>query len=178
MSMITDLKDFRNIDMLVDKKNIIIFPVSKSNELFEDGVNYTYRTAFHPIELLAPYSNEELASKIKEGIDSWNVYPPYETFTGKNTFEEKYFGIKGFKKAILGKKFIRLGWDDLSGKEVSILWPQKKGYGYICIENIQLKKDADYFDFANAVIELINLDLVNHPRFKKNEKLLLKEEGK
>lgn len=176
MTMENDLKEFRSITMIVDESNnIVIFPVSKSNELFEDGENYAYHEAYHPIELLAPYNKEELAEKISEGINTWNLYPAYENYTGKNTFEEKYFGIKGFKNAVLGKRLIALGWDDISGKEVNISCPLKRGYGYYCIKIVKLNDDADYLDFADTVIDLISIDLTKESTFKRYKKLLLLE---
>ena len=174
MSMYTNLKDFRSIDMLVnEKEDIVIFPNSKTDELFDDGVSYKYHMAFHPIELFSTYSREDLALKIQEGIESWNKYPPFD-FSGKNSIEEKYYGIKGFKNAVFGKKSVSLGWDHVSGKYLSLSWPLKKGYGYMIIERTKLKDDADYIDFADAVLELIKLDVYNHHRFKqfKNDLLL------
>ena len=141
----------------------------------EDGENYAYHVAYHPIEIFAPYSKEELTEKIKEGINSWNLYPVYETFTGKNTFEEKCYKIKGFRNAVLGKRFIELGWDEISGKEVNISWPLKRGYGYYSIKVVKLSDDAEYLDFANTVIDLINLDLTKESTFKRYKKLLLLE---
>ncbi|OPX41821.1 hypothetical protein CLHUN_43120 [Ruminiclostridium hungatei] len=40
------------------------------------------------------------------------------------------------------------------------------------IESIKLKEDGDYLDYANAVIDLINLDLAKHSRFKQYKKML------
>ncbi|WP_133051128.1 hypothetical protein, partial [Ruminiclostridium hungatei] len=153
--MDTDLKNFRYVSLLVDKdKNIVIFPISKSNKLLDDGVSYAYYEAYEPIELTYPYESKDLALKIGEGIEAWNEYTPYES---KKTFEEKYYGIKGFKNASLGKKYITLGWNDIESKYISLGLPLKKGYGYMGIESIKLKEDADYLDYANAVIDLINL---------------------
>ncbi|WP_133051132.1 hypothetical protein, partial [Ruminiclostridium hungatei] len=141
--------------MLADNSgNIVIFLVSKTDKLFEDGENYIYYPAYYPIELNSPCTREELASKIQEGIEEWDIHTPYES---KKTFEEKYYGIKGFKNASLGKKYITLGWNDIEGKYISLGLPLKKGYGYMGIESIKLKEDGDYLDYANAVIDLINL---------------------
>ncbi len=172
MSMKTDLEDVRRVRILVNQdENITVFPISKSNEMSEDGEHYLYLPAMNPIEIQAPYTVEELALAIQQGIEDWNCYEAYE---GKTTFEEKYYGVKGFKKAIIGKKYMSLGWDDISGKTVSLMLPLKRGYGYMGIESIELPDDADYLDFAQAVIDLLNMDLSNHHRFKTyRSKLLL-----
>ncbi len=168
--MKTDLSDFRSIELLEDEKhNIVIFPVSKSDKLLDDGINYEYHTAYYPIELNYPYKAEDLADKIKEGIDLWNKYP---CFNQKNTFEEKYYEIKGFKNAVFGKKYISLGWNDFEGKYISLMLPLKRGYGYMGIETISLKEDANYLDYSNAVIDLLNLDIAKHARFKLYKKML------
>jgi len=174
MAMQTDLNDFRDIQLLVDQNNnIAIFPTSRSKEPIDDEGKYAYYVAYHPIELFSPYSLEELAGKIQEGFESWNVYPMYDNFSGKNTFEEKYYGIKGFKNAVFGKRYVNLGWNDLMGKRASIAWPLKRGYGYLGMESRGLADDADYLDFAKVVIELISLDLTTLRAYKANKRLLL-----
>ncbi len=171
IKMKVDFEDFRSIDMLVDcEKNIVIFPVSKSKlpGTLPDGtiIEDDYLTAYFPIELKYPYTQKELAEKIKYGIEQWNVHECYENFSGRNTFEEKYYGIKGFKNAVKGKLFIDLGWNDILGKYVSLSMPLKRGYAYIGIDDVKLPDDADWMDFADAVIKYINMDLTSLRPYK------------
>ena len=169
--MKVNLEDFRSIKMLIDQeKNIAIFPVSKTKEPVKDPIvdeyNYMYYPAFFPIELKYPYSNVELAEKIKYGIEQWNIHECYPEHSGKNTYEEKYYGVKGFKKAIQGKLLIWLGWDDIGGKRVSLSAPAKRGYAYYGLTDTRLPDDADWIDFANVVIDYINMDLKQLSSFK------------
>ena len=159
-----NLKDGRRINLYVDEeKNIVIFPISKTKETVQlsDGtVAYKYHTAYFPIELKVPYTAEQLAEKIEYGIEQWNCHECYKYFSGRNTFEEKYYGIKGFKNAIKGKVFLSLGYDEYDGKYVKLFAPMKRGYAYYMMAKKELFEDADWIDFANAVIELMNADIV------------------
>ena len=151
--------NFRIVRMLVDEnKNIVIFPVSKVNQNDEDATA-DYGEAYFPIEVIYPYTAEELAKKIEEGFNEWNKHECYPEWDGKNTFEEKYYGIKGFKNAVKGKKFLSVHLDNYFGNEISLMMPMKRGYAYLSIKTICLDKDAKCIDFAKAVISLIELDL-------------------
>lgn len=176
--MKVNLEDFRYIDIYVNEgKDIVIFPSSKSNEPLElaDGSildEEWYCTAYFPIEIKYPYNNIELAEKIKYGIEQWDKHEPYNDFSGKNTFEEKYYGIKGFKKAIKGKKFIHLGWDDIQGKYVSLLFPWKSGYQYLGVDEVILDEDADWIDYADAVIKFVEVGIDDIPYAKRMKRKL------
>lgn len=169
--MKVNLEEFRSIIMLVDQeKNVVIFPVSATKYIREqeDGsMQCDYYPAFYPIELQFPYTVENLAERIKYGIEQWNQHPCYEEKLNNNrTFEEKYYGIKGFKNAVKGKLYISLGWDDIQGKYVSFSMPLKRGYAYIGIDDTSLSENADWVDFANAVMKYINADITKFRSFK------------
>ncbi len=172
--METNLYDFRSITLLVDEsKNVVIFPTSNlTKEIDKDTGEPAFRTSYYPIELKYPYTLEELADKIEEGIGEWCKHPAYTDFSGKNTFEEKYYGIKGFKNAVRGKRYIGVAWDDIGGKRVSLSLPWKRGYTYMGIKSIKLPPDADWMDFAKAVMELINIDVTTLSSFKTYKKNL------
>lgn len=169
--MINDLKEFRSIDLLIDsEKNVVIFPRSKSKFPFvlPDGsvTESTYLVAYYPIELKYPYSTEQLAEKIKHGIEQWNRHECYNDIYIKGTFEEKYYNKKGFKNAVKGVMNISLGWDDYQGKYVSFLLPLKRGYAYMGLDRVKLPDDAGWTDFAEAVIRYINMDVTKLDSFK------------
>ena len=169
--MKVDLKDFRSVEILVNsEKDIVIFPISKTDHPIElaDGSieEFGYMTAYYPIELKNPYTIDALAQKIEFGIEQWDKHKCYENFSGKNTFEEKYYGIKGFKNAVKGNLYITLGWDDIQGKYVSLSVPLKRGYAYIVLDDKRLPDDADWIDFANVVMEYINMDIKELSSFK------------
>ena len=150
----------RCIQMLVSpQKDIVIFPYAKSEVpvVLADGtvVDSMYMACYFPIELKYPYSAAELADKIEQGIDEWDKHKCYPDFSGKNTMEEKYYGVKGFRKAVKGCLCFKLGWDTTQGKYVSFRLPTKRGYAYLGIEDTMLPDDADWLDFANAVIDFI-----------------------
>lgn len=169
--MYTNLNNYRAIRILIDgNKNIAVFSESKNPAYDGDDWTPMYLPSKTPYELKAPYTIEELAAVIEKGILAWEQHEPYTD--KKVTFEEDYYKIKGFKNATLGKKYIALGWDDIGGKKVFLGLPSKTGKNYMGIEDIKLDDDADWIDFAKAVIELINLDLPNHHRFKTFKKRL------
>ena len=163
--------DFRTVNIHVNNgKDIVIFPYSKCETAIElaDGtlVNGMYIPAYYPIELKYPYTRNELAEKIKYGIEQWDKYPCYDDKKEKQTYEEKYYGINGFKNAVKGNRYFNLGWDELQGKFVTLSLPCKKGYAYLGITERKLSDDADWFDFADIVIELIDMDLSELGTFK------------
>ncbi len=169
--MINDLKEFKNIDLLIDpEKNVVIFPRSKSKFPFvsvDGSVKVSaYLTAYYPIELKYPYSTEQLAEKIKYGIEQWNHHECYKDIFKTGTFEEKYYNKKGFKNAVKGVSYISLGWDDYQGKYVSFFLPLKRRYTYILLDNVKLPDDAGWTDFAEAVIRYINMDVTKLDSFK------------
>ncbi|MBQ4527934.1 MAG: hypothetical protein II998_07665 [Clostridia bacterium] len=170
--MKVNYEDFRTIIILVDQqKNIVIFPMSKTDYPIElaDGtmIEYSYLPAYYPIELSYPYTATELADKIEYGINQWNVHKCYDNFSGKNTFEEKYYNIKGFKNAVKGHLYFRLGWDDIQKKYVTLMFPWKRGYSYDYADKKTLPDDADWIDYANAVIDYINMDFMTLEHFRR-----------
>lgn len=173
-----DFNSYRSIIILVNtQKDVVIFPQSKTEDPVElaDGsiIEFSYQVAYCPIELKYPYSSAELAEKIKFGIEQWNKYKCYTEEYGTGvTFEEKYYGVKGFKKAVRGILYIHLGWDDIQGKYVSLSMPLKRGYAYIELDNTELPENAEWIDFANAVISYIEADLTIFRSFKTYKKSL------
>lgn len=170
--MNVDFADFRSIRILVDQqKNIVIFPISKSDFpiVLADGSieEFGYLPAYYPIEVMYPYSTKELAEKIKYGIEQWDKHPCYqEESNNMLTFEEKYYGIKGFRKATKGKLYIILGWDDIEGKTIALCVPAKSGYAYLGLDEIRLSEDADWLAFADGVIKYVNMDITQLDSFK------------
>jgi len=170
--MKVDFEDFRSIEILIDpQKNIVIFPRSKTDFPFElaDGtiVDFTYLPAYYPIEVNYPYDAVQLAEKIKYGIEQWNQHSAYSYEHHKKvTSEEKYYGVKGFKNATKGVRHIDLGWDNIQGKYVTLSLPLKRGYAYIRIDSVKLSDDADWLDFANQVLEYVEIDVTQLKRFK------------
>lgn len=176
--MKVDLQEFRYIDIYVnEEKDIVIFPHSKAKEPLElaDGSILDepwFCTAYYPIELKYPYTKEELAEKIRYGIEQWDKHEPYNDFSGKHTFEEKYYGIKGFKKAIKGKRNINLGWDDIQGKYASLMIPCKSGYCYLGVDEVILDEDSDWIDYANVVVKFIETNIEDIPYARQNKRKL------
>jgi len=119
------------------------------------------KTAF---ELKYPYTTEELADEIEKGINAWNRLEPYTSKRG--SIEEYYYKISGFKKATLGKKLIEVNLDRINGNRVSIMLPVKAGKYYLGMTHISLAEDADWLDFAKAVIELVEMDITKVSAYK------------
>ena len=163
------LKDERSIVLFSDEqKNIVIFPKGEGfgGENLKGEKTYGTFPSLYPIELKYPYSEDELAEKIKQGIEEWCKHPAREYKENGKTYEEAYYGIKGFKNAVKGKRYFSIGWDEWLGVHVSFMLPCKSGYAYLGMERRKLPDDADWIDFARAVIELINKDLTELKTFK------------
>lgn len=151
----------REIVIFVDEqKNIVIFPKSKSDGTGVDMIEGMYYPAYYPIELYYPYSSEELARKIQLGFEEWDKHECYGDSSGKNTYEEKYFGIKGFKNAVKGKRYFVVGWGcEYLGNTIRFQMPLKRGYAYIGLKRVKLDVNADYIDYAIELIKLIEMDI-------------------
>lgn len=165
--MKVDFNESRYVKILVDEnKNLIILPFGKYEKIFThaDGTttDNAYFPACYPIEVKFPYTNVELAEKIELGINEWGKHKCYG-----GVYEEKVYGVKGFKKAMKGKFSISLGWNFVEGKVLSLLYPDKRGYSYTGMQRKFLAEDADWIDFADAVIELVNLDISTLPEYKR-----------
>ena len=106
---------------------------------------------------------------VKKAINGYCKFTPYSK---KITIEEYYYHKKGFKTATKGKRLITLGWDDIGGKEVSISMPVKKGKYYMGLETIHLPDDADWIDFAKAIITLISKPIEELDGYKTFRKML------
>jgi|GEM_PF-1596888 len=174
--MKANFEDFRFVEILIDtQKNIAIFPISKSNypttgPMGEED-DFGYFAAFPPLSIAYPYSKEQLSQALEKGIELWNQNPCFEDGQGlKNTYEEVYYNIKGFKNATKGIRFISLGWNSVEGKYVDLLLPLKRGYAYWGIDETHLSEDADWIDFADVVLKYISADLESFPEFISNKK--------
>ena len=172
-----DIQDGRRITILVDEnKNIVIFPISALGYEIPDlqGEMYEpYWEAYFPIEVKFPYTEAEVAKKIEYAFSQWCKHPCYERMDEKNTFEEKYYGIKYFKNAIKGKRYISAGWGNMLGVNVNFSMPCKGAYAYMGIDKIKLDTTANEYDFAKAVIHFANVDLETLKTFKTYKRSLI-----
>lgn len=60
-----------------------------------------------------------------------------------------------------------LGWDDIQKKYVTLMFPLKRGYAYDYGDKKTLPDDADWIDYANAVIDYINMDFMTLEHFRR-----------
>ena len=150
-----------------------IFPRSLSDfsvELADGSISEAeWLVAYHPIEVPYPYTVEELAEAIEEGIHLWNKFPCYRK---KKTYEAQYYGVGSFRAAMKGKRYIRLGWDEIAGKYVWLSFPTKSAYAYIGLEDIRLPDEADWIDFAKEVIKYVAVGVTTLRSYKVNKKYL------
>lgn len=167
-----DFEEFRKISMLVSpNKDLVIFPASMSHFPFElaDGsiISTVCLPAYFPIELKYPYTASELADKIQYGIEQWGRHPCFENHSGKNTLEEKYYGVKGFKNAVKGNLHITVTINcEVEGNSVYLSMPRKRGYAYLGLDKIYLPADAEWLDFAEATLKFINMDITQLRSYK------------
>lgn len=149
-----------SIHILADEnKNLVLFPNGSGNGF----------TAYFPIELPYPYTAEELAKKIEYALGECGKHESYPDFSGKNTFEEKYYGIKGFKNAVKGKRqisILMLITDVVSKYHISIALPLKRGYGYLGIESFSINETSTCLDYAEKIIDWLGKDLTEFRNFK------------
>ena len=162
--------DFKSVEILVDKNNnLAIFPKGKVLNTQETS-NVKFLPSVFQYEVSMPYSVKELAKKIEYAFNDWCVYDAF--CDRKKTYEENYYEIKGFKNAMKGKKLISMGWNDIEGKYISLLLPCKTGYSYITIKEIKLSDNANSFDYAKSVVDLINADLNEFSAYKTYKNML------
>lgn len=166
-------KKIRVIDIFVDlNKDIVIFPYSEIDKPYtlHDGtiVEKSYLPAYFPIELKYPYTIEELSEKLKYAFDQCEIHPCH---TGKQSIQEKYYGIKGKKNAAKGKYCINITlydnkilYDDKKkynyiGKRVVLMLPWKSCNSYMGIAYTEFPSAPTWEDLANTAIYYINADL-------------------
>lgn len=160
------------VDILVDTNNdLAIFSMTRNPEKIEgDPWSPIWLPSENPMELKTPYTTEELANALECTINAWEKGKVLQL--GKSSLAEYYYKIKGFKKATLGTKYVSLGWcpgwGPGQGKYVVIELPmnRNKGHAYIMIEKRNLPDDATWMDFANTLIELLNMDLTQLSSYK------------
>ncbi len=90
-------------------------------------------------------------------------------FQVKILLKKNIMAFKGFKKAIKGKRYINLGWDDIQGKYVSLLIPCKSGYCYLGVDEVILDENADWMDYAETVIKFIETSIEDIPYARSNK---------
>ncbi len=165
MILMVTFNEYKHIKLLIDENdNIAIFSFGNYDNITKSS-DYWGFVVYTPIELKKPYTAIELADAIKHAmLDNNNeLFFIYDQRKNK-TYEEAYYGIKGFKKAMQNKRLITVGWNDRWGKYASLDLPFKRGYGYDGVKLINLDDSADWIDFAESVIELINYDSKNGKR--------------
>ena len=175
--MLTNLSEYRDIEIYIDEQaNVAIYPQAKNPNYEEHDLDDILHKrmdastvpmhipAKEPIELKMPYRIEDVANAIEEAFGLWEKCEPLSLRT--KTIEEHYYKIKGFKRASFGKKMISAGWDDYRGKYVDLSVPSKTGTYYWTLKKITLAKEADWTDFANAVLELIHTDITQLSAYK------------
>lgn len=163
--MYNNLSDAKRIEIYVDEqKNMVVFPISKVSKKIDFDEGDEYFTSKEFFEMKSPYSIECVADAIEQCIKLYGKCEPYDD--KKVTIEEFYYGIKGFNNATRGKKLLSVGWDDIGGKEVSVSLPAKNGKYYITLERILLPNEANWIEFAEVVVKLINMNLNEYSGFK------------
>jgi len=167
-----NLAERRCIDILVDQdKNIVLFPYGKSTEPIdyppgvdkENAPKFFFSAAEYPIELNFPFSEQLLADNIEFAFEEWGKHKCYPE---SKKFEVEYYGIKGFKNAMKGKRYITVSYDVYSGIRVRLYLPRKAGYSYYELANTKLPEDANWIDFAKAVLHYINIDVSTLDTFR------------
>lgn len=157
--MKVNFDEYKRIEILIDEnENIAIFSRGSLDNVntVDDFKGFMINV---PVELKTPYTAKELADAIEYAMNGENKEPYFLYDPGINkTYEEVYYGIKGFNKAMKGKRLIDIGWNDRWGKYASLMLPDKRGYGYTGVKLMYLDDDADWIDFAESVITLIKYD--------------------
>lgn len=157
--MKVNYKEYKAITLLIDENNnISFFSFGKRKDINEDSDFWGF-VVYTPVKLEKPYELKDIANVIEYAMSGKNkeLYFCYDQRKNK-TFEELYYGIKGFNKAMRGKKKIEIGWNDRWGKYASLDLPDKRGYSYTGVKLLNLDDNADWTDFAESVITLINYD--------------------
>lgn len=157
-----------------DEQNNLIFITKSKNPDYVEPIDNDpksieaslpmYLAAPEIITLRFPYTTEQVAKAIQTIVEEWDRHPPFED-DGRDDIE-LYYGMRNFKKASFGKKFIEVYWSKGAPKGVSLLLPCKTPRMWMGIEKIDLDPDASWIDYAEAVISLVRTDVTTYRRFK------------
>lgn len=160
--MKVNFEEYKRVEILIDEKeNIAIFSRGQLDNIKPDD-DFRGFMVNVPVELKTPYTANELANAIEYAM-SEEIKEPYFLYDQRinKTYEEVYYGIKGFNKVMKGKKKIEIGWNDRWGKYASLDLPDKRGYSYTGVKLLCLDDNADWIDFAESVITLVKYDPKN-----------------
>ncbi|WP_033166103.1 hypothetical protein [Clostridium sp. KNHs205] len=143
---------YRNLSIYADPNdNLIIFPTGESPK--REGATVILNL---PIQLLYPYTDEELEKSIYKAMDlCFSIIPDDED---KTTPIEKFLNIKGYSRAVKERRLIFFFWNVDEGY---IITPSQKiprqGYSSIDEKEFRLGMNPKEEEIAKAIREAMKL---------------------
>jgi hypothetical protein len=142
--------DYKTVNIYVDKDDKLIFiptGISKKWHITTDLNDLS-------IELIPPYSEIDIESKLLETLKLCYAYEPEDV--SYNTVNEKANASKTYNKKIKGKKLISLHWTKAEGYEITPFKKAKvRGYEEIKESSIRLGKTVNEGGLGNAFNDVI-----------------------
>lgn len=137
---------YKSIAIYIDsEQNLILIPNGLSPQELIRGIDMVY-------ELKYPYIDDELEQMLLDVLEVSFSIVPEDTNT---TVLESFLGIKGYSKAIRGRKYISFEW--LKDKGFSFIPTTKKTNGFLFSESITIGKNIQKGDLAASFKRALEL---------------------
>jgi hypothetical protein len=142
------MKDYKQLNIYFDIKSSNIIIISTGRNAVYGGTSEIDRIQ----EVGYPYDAEQLYQKITNSLN--NCYSLESYINDKPTPIENYLKIKGYGKAVKGKKLLILSWSLDTGY---IIVPtekiKKRGYVHIQDKMIKLGQELEKNNLLHSIIQ-------------------------
>ncbi len=140
--------NYKQVDIYVDKnRNLIVV----ANGLIDKWGGII--AGIDVVEKLdVPYTEDMLKNLLISMMDKWCSRVPVE---GDPSPLEKFLGVKGYSKAVKGRKLICFSWNNEEGYIIRPSIREKKGFSLQDDQKITLGKDIQGNVLADAITQAI-----------------------
>lgn len=164
----------KSLDIFVDENNnLAIFSIILNPEFpFDFPVTFTppddmpdippWFYAKKPLELAFPYTVDDLAKAIEQGIANWNKGVPRKA--KRPTIEEYYYKCGGYRKSSFRKRMLTVLISS-SKVDISLFMPTKTPEVYMGLDDRILPASSTWAEIASAAMELIEADYTKLHRY-------------
>lgn len=121
---------------------------------------FTAKTSF---ALNYPYTEEEVANVLCAAVEAWGKYPPYQEKQMDPI--QLHYGIKNFKQASYGHRYIPVTWNEDYGIEVVFFMPCKTARSWLGIDSMEFLPSDTWKDIARTIIRFAQEDVDAFKRF-------------
>ncbi len=143
---------FRIVEIYVDSSGNLVFLPTGISEKLKGAI----KTINLPTQLMVPYTSELIGKTALLVMEQCFSKSPDNDF--KETILEHLYNIKGYNKAVKGRKLVTFEWREEEGyKIVPHDKIDKQGYVIKKDEVIYLGKDLTYEKLADALAKAIEI---------------------